>query len=418
MERLIQLIEPAIKALFMLLMIYYVLPGRYSKRMTGIAAVGYGLFLGALSHILTNNISALSNFYSFVLLLLAGAVIWCKIFIKAPGWLIASYLLFYINCISFSNVFTRTMFMLLLKEDITLLSILFSAPLLMWTNWFFSRYKINLQSHLSRMQYQIMIAAPVIVFASFDQWRTLAINNSEKMLLVILCFYSTNLLLFYLLSSIMRDYDERMFLNLSNKQLELQIKELENNNRLVEQMRTNRHEFKNRCFHMNMLLKKQDYEGLNQYLSELSMSVSGSAEEVRTGNACADMILTQKVNEAKKRNLPFALDCILHQQLPISNEELCALLFNLIDNAFEASEREQEPFIQLELRTVKNMLYMVIKNRASVDTLIMNPDLKTLKEDSENHGIGLSIVKDIVNRYDGSLEIAMEEDCFTVSIAI
>ena len=42
--------------------------------------------------------------------------------------------------------------------------------------------------------------------------------------------------------------------------------------------------------------------------------------------------------------------------------------------------------------------------------------LKTTKEDEENHGIGLSLISSIAEKYDGSFEIKTENNTFTAIV--
>jgi sensor histidine kinase regulating citrate/malate metabolism len=138
-------------------------------------------------------------------------------------------------------------------------------------------------------------------------------------------------------------------------------------------------------------------------------------DEIKTGNSLVNMVLTQKLAAAKNKNIPVTLIADLQENIPIKEDDVCGILFNLLDNAIEASAGYEQADIRIELKIIKNYLSILIKNKTSYNILKENPNLETIKTDKENHGIGINIINDIVKRNHGILDIRMEEDYFVVS---
>ena len=91
----------------------------------------------------------------------------------------------------------------------------------------------------------------------------------------------------------------------------------------------------------------------------------------------------------------------------ISEEDLASLLQNLLDNAMEANLRLPEGKnreIEAEL-TMGHEFELVIRNRAVVSE---NMEFRTGKEDPQLHGIGLQVIREIVQKYHG--DMYMEAD--------
>jgi two-component system cit operon sensor histidine kinase CitA len=89
--------------------------------------------------------------------------------------------------------------------------------------------------------------------------------------------------------------------------------------------------------------------------------------------------------------------------------ELCRVLGNVIDNAYEAARDQENPFVELVLQeNIKD--YKIIINNSS--DLLEGATLErifeagfTTKAEKENHGMGLYIIKTLLNRYDNYIEL-------------
>ena len=68
---------------------------------------------------------------------------------------------------------------------------------------------------------------------------------------------------------------------------------------------------------------------------------------------------------------------------------------------------------------VKSYLHIVMKNTIEGSVLKENPHLNTTKKDNvEQHGYGLKSVRDIVKKYNGSMQINEQEGYFVVDVIL
>ena len=109
---------------------------------------------------------------------------------------------------------------------------------------------------------------------------------------------------------------------------------------------------------------------------------------------------------------------LLPETLSIQEQDLCALLLNLIDNAIDASKKEEQGDIHISIGIAKKYLSVQIKNKSSEDILVHNPTLKTIKSDSIYHGFGLQIIRQIVQKYNGIFDTSMESGYFCASVML
>ena len=112
---------------------------------------------------------------------------------------------------------------------------------------------------------------------------------------------------------------------------------------LDERIRRERHELKNRYLHIQVLLKENRLEELEAYLSEEIGARMEALSEAYTGNTLIDYILHLKQQEAEKISVPFKVSVMLRKTPRVPDDLFCTILLNLLDNALEASGREEKP---------------------------------------------------------------------------
>lgn len=238
-------------------------------------------------------------------------------------------------------------------------------------------------------------------------------SSSSLLLFASLC--AALLLSYYLCYELMQIYESQMEASFLNQKLELQLEYAQHTSSIIAQVRKERHELKNNYFYLQSLVKAGKYEALSRFLEEEMGRRLELTDEFNTGNRLVDYILTQKVNEARAEGIHVVTCAMLPPDLRARDDDLCALLMNLLDNAIEASRREEQGDIRIQIGMVKEYLSIQVKNRSSTDVLAQNPQLLTRKADAGQHGIGLKIVRQVVERYHGLFETYMESGYFVAT---
>lgn len=223
---------------------------------------------------------------------------------------------------------------------------------------------------------------------------------------------------YYLSYLMIRTFDHFMEVSMLNQRQALQLEHLERSSALVEQLRRDKHEMKNLFFYLQAELQLKKYDDLETFVEHNLSQRYDRLEEFNTGNKFVDYLLTQKANEAKDSNIKFMADVQLPPEISIEENDLCSLLMNLMDNAIDACRKEKDGDIQLQIHTDSQYLYISIKNRSSVDVLKSNPLLLTSKKDSDNHGIGMRVIRSIVTKYQGYFQNYWENGVYVVDIML
>ncbi len=229
----------------------------------------------------------------------------------------------------------------------------------------------------------------------------------------------TNLpLIYYIFSIINKSYEEQKKLDDALTQTKAQLARFRFSIELEERLKKERHELKNNYFYIQTLINEKKYDQLNDYMENVIGEKLSGLNEIQTGNMLMDYLLNRKIGEAHKYHIKTYVEVLVPSQLNISEDILCTILLNLLDNAIEASQKESHPDIHITINCVQNYLVAKISNKASEPILNTNPSLTTTKKDFRNHGLGLKIIRQAVRRSNGIFQISNEEGYFTATIML
>ena len=97
----------------------------------------------------------------------------------------------------------------------------------------------------------------------------------------------------------------------------------------------------------------------------------------------------------------------------IRKKEMFVILFNLLDNAIEASELQEKEKrdIEVELYCCESVIEIFIRNNITCSVLLHNPQFWSNKE-QEGHGIGHLSVEASVDELEGIIEYYEEKGSF------
>lgn len=199
-------------------------------------------------------------------------------------------------------------------------------------------------------------------------------------------------------------------LQLQNQYQGQQLTELQHMERQIMRFR---HDVRNHLFVIHDLLESGQYDELQKYLKDIDKHYIGERKRISvTGNSILDAIINIRSMICDKENIKFS--CMVKGDFGSAQGfELGIILFSLLDNAIEASIKEQgDREISLTLKSAPDYIDIWIKNRIEVSVLNENENLETTKADKEQHGIGLEHVKDLADQLDGLFDISEKDGYF------
>ena len=132
-------------------------------------------------------------------------------------------------------------------------------------------------------------------------------------------------------------------------------------------------------------------------------------------------VINAKYNLAEEKEIPCFVNMELKKIYDIDDVSLCTIFANLLDNALEAAacipEKENRR-LALKARLLNDALCIEVENTFAGELKEVKGRLATTKEKTEGHGYGLRSVQDVVELYDGQMQISHGDGIFRVVIWI
>ena len=207
----------------------------------------------------------------------------------------------------------------------------------------------------------------------------------------------------------------KSYLKLKNRNETLR-ESIENLGRLNDKLRMDRHDYLNHLQVVYGLMELEEYDDMNSYLKKVYKELLKTGKAIKTSKPAINALLAAKMAEAESRDIEFLVEVKSDLgSLSIEDWELCKVLSNIIDNAFRAlgdSSRETKT-VRIDItETPEKYLFSVENNGpeipAELRESIFKKGFSTKKE--EGHGMGLSIVTEILSANKGSITLDSNEE--------
>lgn len=161
---------------------------------------------------------------------------------------------------------------------------------------------------------------------------------------------------------------------------------------------------------------KEDPEYALEYVKQLSDHVE-IVTYANTNNEILNYILNTKAAIAHQMDIPFEYK-ISDALLFINDFDLISILGNALDNAIEALQFVKEAWIHMEIASYEDTVIIKIENPCDSARIKWNDDvLSTSKKDKDKHGYGLKNIKEQCEKYQGSMEINIENAIFQLILS-
>lgn len=173
---------------------------------------------------------------------------------------------------------------------------------------------------------------------------------------------------------------------------------------------------------INDIRKLVNNEILDKKLKEMYDAVVLYDSFVKTGNDALDVLLTEKSLYCEKYGIRF--NCIADGECVgfIDEEDVYTLFGNALDNAIESVGQVEESFrfISLNIHKKGEMSVIHIENYCeNGDKLVFVDGLpQTTKADSLYHGLGMSNIKQVVEKLNGTMSASVDGKIFFLNILL
>lgn len=167
--------------------------------------------------------------------------------------------------------------------------------------------------------------------------------------------------------------------------------------------------------HLRTLQSLSDETQVKAYLAELIGQNERIRSTIRTGNQTMDIILGSKISTARSQGITVEIQrAQAPAEIPMTDADLCSMLMNILDNAITAAAKAQEPYILLDVHANNGFLAVICEN--SFDGSAAKQVFQT--NGLQIHGLGLKIVENTVEKYQGVMDTQQKNGRFRMRIVI
>jgi len=185
-------------------------------------------------------------------------------------------------------------------------------------------------------------------------------------------------------------------------------------NEMYSRLSTIHHDLHNHFSVISGYVKAKEYDSLEDYVANLI-----DEDTMLTGfvkHSVLDTLISTRAKIAKQENIHFTASIELPEVLPVSDVDLCILISNVLDNAFEASQQAgQSHFIYLNTRLINSYWAVACQNATKEKGNLRSfGSLKSTKRSTGVHGIGTKQIQVIAEKTGGFVTYKHENYEFSV----
>lgn len=165
------------------------------------------------------------------------------------------------------------------------------------------------------------------------------------------------------------------------------------------------HDTNKQFLYIEECIKRGDPAAALEHIRVTLNKVEEAYHRVNTGNLVIDALVTNALNIGEANGIRIDTQLQLYSQhLNIDRYDLCVVLGNMLDNALEASKKvriAEDRYILIRIRSDESALSIQILNHTEQEV----PRLHSQKPNREFHGIGLTNISRICEKYGGNMAI-------------
>ena len=191
----------------------------------------------------------------------------------------------------------------------------------------------------------------------------------------------------------------------------------------LEEMRRFRHDYKNQLSGLKVLIDSGEFERASEYLSGIATRFDGMRQNSvsYSDNMLADAVLQNLARRCESADIAFSGSLFIGKELPLADPDLCTVLSNLADNAFEAAQKVTDGERFISFTGSRRVKWLTVTAENSYDGVLFTDrnGIVTRKNDRVMHGLGLKSIRSIVEAVPGAsvrIEPSPEDKIFRVTL--
>lgn len=258
----------------------------------------------------------------------------------------------------------------------------------------------------------VLLAVPLVLYTTVFQYSS-ALDFSLYVIYAlydILCCFFTLYIQYSLIKAGRREHEYRLIQHLHH--LEKQQYDITKKN--MEMFDIKMHDVKHMLLGMRNILTPEQ-------IAEIEKVVTIYDSTVKSGNEVLDVIFTEKSLQCEQKGIAFEriVDGSLLRFMHVS--DVYSLFGNAIDNAIEAVskvDKREKRTVSLMVRESRGMVYIGLENEYTGTIRFEDGLPVTTKHDKQFHGFGTKSMRNVVEKYGGTMVINASDNIFRLNILL
>lgn len=164
-----------------------------------------------------------------------------------------------------------------------------------------------------------------------------------------------------------------------------------------------RHDMRHSLRLMEQLVQQEKYDKLHSYLAQTQGKLESITPNYYCENETVNLMLSSFEKDAREQGVELITDMVLPPLLPISDTEICSLVYNLLENAIAAAslvENKELRYVKIQAAYNQNKLLIFTEN-GFAGIIRKRGELPVSIHKRKGHGYGIKSVVAIVEQHNG-----------------
>ena len=203
-----------------------------------------------------------------------------------------------------------------------------------------------------------------------------------------------------------------------NQFLSMQQQRYQSLKAAIEEARQARHDMRHQLNQISALAEAGDLDNLKAYLAK-TVSRIPDLDMNFCENRAADSVVGYYCALAKREGVPFCAKLDLPQTLPVDEMDLCLVLSNLLENAFEASLRTAPARRKIKVTAYVHAARLVLIETENAFDGEINENSGVFRSSKrKGNGIGIQSVRHIAEKSGGASTVTYQDGLFCAKVML
>lgn len=204
-----------------------------------------------------------------------------------------------------------------------------------------------------------------------------------------------------------------------NQQITQAVREIRALRKSEQKTRTYRHDLRHHMQYLSQCIENGRLEQAQKYIQEICSDIETNKVTTFCENEAANLIFSAFAGRIRERGIALRIRAKISQKIPVSENDLCVLLSNALENALHACERRIEKGLSGGIDVLayeeKGRFFLQLTNSCDSDIVFEHGIPVT---DHSGHGIGVRSICAVAEQYGGIYSFLVEGERFILRVSI